>query len=96
MGTGLNPLATRRQLLASPQVRTGAIPLKTNLDNDIGERLGFANEQLFAVGTRDDWHTAVQMKRATPPTCSRPWPPPNSKPNYRKPSNALPTLGVRV
>jgi hypothetical protein len=40
--------------------------LETNLDDVPGVVLGYAQEQLFALGALDVWHTPIQMKKNRP------------------------------
>ena len=42
------------------------ILLETNLDDVSGELVGYAQEQLFALGALDVWYTPIQMKKNRP------------------------------
>ncbi len=44
----------------------GIILLETNLDDVSGELVGYAQEQLFALGALDVWYTPIQMKKNRP------------------------------
>ena len=51
----------------SPAGRQGNIVLlETNLDDVSGVVLGYAQEQLFALGALDVWYTSIQMKKNRP------------------------------
>jgi len=55
---------TAEQSLAGRQ--GGIILLETNLDDVSGELVGYAQEQLFALGALDVWYTPIQMKKNRP------------------------------
>ena len=55
---------TAEQSLAGRQA--GIILLETNLDDVSGELVGYAQEQLFALGALDVWYTPIQMKKNRP------------------------------
>ena len=55
---------TAEQSLAGRQ--GGIILLETNLDDVSGELVGYAQEQLFALGALDVWYTPNQMKKNRP------------------------------
>ena len=55
---------TAEQSLAGRQ--GGNILLETNLDDVSGELVGYAQEQLFALGALDVWYTPIQMKKNRP------------------------------
>ena len=55
---------TAEQPLAGRQ--GGIILLETNLDDVSGELVGYAQEQLFALGALDVWYTPIQMKKNRP------------------------------
>ena len=55
---------TAEQSLAGRQ--GGIILLETNLDDVSGELVGYAQEQLFALGALDVWYTDIQMKKNRP------------------------------
>jgi uncharacterized protein (TIGR00299 family) protein len=44
----------------------GIVLLETNLDDAPGLVLGYAQEQLFALGALDVWYTSIQMKKNRP------------------------------
>ena len=46
--------------------QASVVLLETNLDDASGLVLGYAQEQLFALGALDVWHTPVQMKKNRP------------------------------
>ncbi len=46
--------------------QAGIILLETNLDDVSGELVGYAQEQLFALGALDVWYTPIQMKKNRP------------------------------
>lgn len=51
----------------SPAERQGdVVLLETNLDDVSGVVLGYAQEQLFALGALDVWYTSIQMKKNRP------------------------------
>ena len=55
---------TAEQSLAGRQ--GGIVLLETNLDDVSGELVGYAQEQLFALGALDVWYTPIQMKKNRP------------------------------
>ena len=58
LGEGAAPSMASRQ--------EGVVLLETNLDDVSGEVLGYAQEQLFALGALDVWYTPIQMKKNRP------------------------------
>ena len=48
--------------------KSGILLLETNLDDTTGETLGYVQEKLFEMGSRDVWFTPIQMKKNRPGT----------------------------
>ncbi|PKB83093.1 MAG: TIGR00299 family protein [SAR202 cluster bacterium Io17-Chloro-G9] len=71
--------------------------LETNLDDVPGEVLGFAQEQLFALGALDVWLTPVQMKKNRPGVILSALVPQRlEQAAYQLVLRETPTLGVRT
>ena len=70
--------------------------LETNLDDAPGLVLGYAQEQLFALGALDVWHTPVQMKKNRPGTVLSALVPPHlEQAAMELILRETPTLGIR-
>jgi uncharacterized protein (TIGR00299 family) protein len=44
----------------------GLLKMETNIDDSTGEIIGYVKEQLFTMGVKDVWVTAIQMKKNRP------------------------------
>ncbi len=60
------PTQPQRQWVEGIFQPASVVLLETNLDDAPGLVLGYAQEQLFALGALDVWHTPVQMKKNRP------------------------------
>ena len=77
--------------------QSNIVLLETNLDDVSGEVLGFAQEQLFALGALDVWLTPIQMKKNRPGVIlSALIPQGLEEQAYRTILRETPTLGVRT